>query len=83
MYKMILGKPVTIKDMESVDADFHRSLTWMMYDRTRASTRAPPHARMLQWQHVLVWQVRRAVHRSWAALDVPRGRGGWGKTCLS
>jgi E3 ubiquitin-protein ligase NEDD4 len=31
MYKMILGKPVGIKDMESVDADFHRSLTWMLY----------------------------------------------------
>ena len=29
-YKMILGKPVTLADMEGVDADFHRSLQWML-----------------------------------------------------
>jgi len=31
MYKMMLGKKVTLSDMESVDADFHRSLQWMLY----------------------------------------------------
>ncbi|KAL2115505.1 hypothetical protein VTJ04DRAFT_9760 [Mycothermus thermophilus] len=30
LYKMILGKPVTLADMEGVDADFHRSLQWML-----------------------------------------------------
>ncbi|KAG5461051.1 MAG: LOW QUALITY PROTEIN: hypothetical protein BJ554DRAFT_6819 [Olpidium bornovanus] len=29
-YKMILKKKITLEDMESVDADFHRSLTWML-----------------------------------------------------
>ncbi|KAH8554240.1 hypothetical protein BGW37DRAFT_483956 [Umbelopsis sp. PMI_123] len=29
-YKMILHKKVTLADMESVDADFHRSLQWML-----------------------------------------------------
>ncbi|KAL1926541.1 hypothetical protein VTP01DRAFT_5662 [Rhizomucor pusillus] len=29
-YKMILNKKVTVDDMESVDADFHRSLKWML-----------------------------------------------------
>ncbi|OLL23296.1 putative E3 ubiquitin-protein ligase hulA [Neolecta irregularis DAH-3] len=29
-YKMILKKKVTVDDMESVDADFHRSLVWML-----------------------------------------------------
>lgn len=29
-YKMILRKKVLIEDMESVDADFYRSLTWML-----------------------------------------------------
>lgn len=29
-YKMILKKKVGLTDMESVDADFHRSLCWMM-----------------------------------------------------
>eukprot|EP00842_Homolaphlyctis_polyrhiza_P001221 jgi/Hompol1/209/HPOL_005277-RA len=29
-YKMILHKKVTLKDMESVDADFHRSLQWTL-----------------------------------------------------
>jgi E3 ubiquitin-protein ligase NEDD4 len=28
-YKMILKKTVTVADMESVDADYHRSLMWM------------------------------------------------------
>ncbi|KAL2260957.1 hypothetical protein VTK26DRAFT_4911 [Humicola hyalothermophila] len=30
LYKMILGKPVVLADMEGVDADFHRSLQWML-----------------------------------------------------
>ncbi|EFQ35019.1 HECT-domain-containing protein [Colletotrichum graminicola] len=30
LYKMILGKPVALADMEGVDADFHRSLQWML-----------------------------------------------------
>lgn len=30
-YKMILGKKVTLADMEGVDADFHRNLTWTLY----------------------------------------------------
>ncbi|ORZ02266.1 hypothetical protein BCR43DRAFT_465212 [Syncephalastrum racemosum] len=29
-YKMILNKKVAVADMESVDADFHRSLQWML-----------------------------------------------------
>ncbi|KAI8381605.1 uncharacterized protein BYT42DRAFT_598307 [Radiomyces spectabilis] len=29
-YKMILNKKVTVADMESVDADFHRSLMWIL-----------------------------------------------------
>ena len=30
-YKMILRKKVTIADLESVDAELHRGLTWMLY----------------------------------------------------
>ncbi|KAI0170873.1 HECT-domain-containing protein [Pestalotiopsis sp. NC0098] len=30
LYKMVLGKPVSLPDMEGVDADFHRSLQWML-----------------------------------------------------
>ena len=30
LYKMMLGKPVSLADMEGVDADFHRSLQWML-----------------------------------------------------
>lgn len=30
LYKMILGKSVVLADMEGVDADFHRSLQWML-----------------------------------------------------
>ncbi|AEO64550.1 1a663c16-4672-427d-9229-a492f9013d3f [Thermothielavioides terrestris] len=30
LYKMMLGKPVVLADMEGVDADFHRSLKWML-----------------------------------------------------
>jgi E3 ubiquitin-protein ligase NEDD4 len=29
-YKMILKKRVTLQDMEGVDADFHRNLTWTL-----------------------------------------------------
>ncbi|KAJ3332713.1 hypothetical protein HDU76_013326 [Blyttiomyces sp. JEL0837] len=29
-YKMILGRKITLKDMESVDADLHRSMQWML-----------------------------------------------------
>jgi E3 ubiquitin-protein ligase NEDD4 len=30
LYKMVLGKGVQLADMEGVDADFHRSLQWML-----------------------------------------------------
>ncbi|EJT80284.1 E3 ubiquitin-protein ligase hulA [Gaeumannomyces tritici R3-111a-1] len=30
LYKMVLGKAVALPDMEGVDADFHRSLQWMI-----------------------------------------------------
>ncbi|ROT41442.1 HECT-domain-containing protein [Sodiomyces alkalinus F11] len=30
LYKMMLAKPVALPDMEGVDADFHRSLQWML-----------------------------------------------------
>ncbi|TPX15837.1 uncharacterized protein E0L32_000171 [Thyridium curvatum] len=30
LYKMMLGKAVQLADMEGVDADFHRSLKWML-----------------------------------------------------
>ncbi|KKF95453.1 putative E3 ubiquitin-protein ligase hulA [Ceratocystis platani] len=30
LYKMILNKAVTLADMEGVDADFHRSLQWIL-----------------------------------------------------
>ncbi|EFW99112.1 ubiquitin-protein ligase [Grosmannia clavigera kw1407] len=30
LYKMILGKMVVLADMEGVDADFHRSLQWIL-----------------------------------------------------
>ena len=30
-YKMILGKSISLKDMESVDADLFRSLNWTLY----------------------------------------------------
>ncbi|KAM7285594.1 E3 ubiquitin-protein ligase NEDD4 isoform X2 [Ixodes scapularis] len=29
-YKMMLGKPITIKDMESVDTEYYNSLRWIM-----------------------------------------------------
>lgn len=29
-YKMLLGKPVSLPDLEAVDADLHRSLLWML-----------------------------------------------------
>lgn len=30
LYKMMLSKPVSLQDMEGVDADFHRSLVWTL-----------------------------------------------------
>lgn len=30
LYKMMLHKPVSLQDMEGVDADFHRSLVWTL-----------------------------------------------------
>lgn len=30
-YKMMLRKKVQIQDMEGVDEDFHRNLTWTLY----------------------------------------------------
>ncbi|XP_063234508.1 E3 ubiquitin-protein ligase SMURF1 isoform X2 [Bacillus rossius redtenbacheri] len=29
-YKMLLNKPITLEDIEGVDPDLHRSLTWML-----------------------------------------------------
>lgn len=29
-YKMMLGKPITLKDMESVDSEYYNSLLWIM-----------------------------------------------------
>ncbi|PFH54090.1 hypothetical protein AMATHDRAFT_863 [Amanita thiersii Skay4041] len=29
-YKMVLGKSMTLSDLESIDADLHRSLVWML-----------------------------------------------------
>jgi len=30
-YKMIIKKPVTLSDLESVDVELHRGMTWMLY----------------------------------------------------
>ena len=30
-YKMILRKKVILQDLEGVDAEFHKNLTWMLY----------------------------------------------------
>lgn len=30
-YKQLLGKPITLDDMESVDPDLHNSLVWILY----------------------------------------------------
>ncbi|KAG0046889.1 hypothetical protein BGZ83_007964 [Gryganskiella cystojenkinii] len=37
-YKMILKKKVTLADLESVDADVHRNLNWLLDDDTAAET---------------------------------------------
>lgn len=29
-YKQLLGKPVTLDDLEDVDPELHRSLVWML-----------------------------------------------------
>lgn len=31
-YKQILNKSITLCDIEGVDPELHRSLTWMLYD---------------------------------------------------
>lgn len=36
-YKMILGKTISLKDMESIDADLYRSLNWTLYVFTLVS----------------------------------------------
>lgn len=30
-YKQLLGKSITLDDMESVDPDLHNSLVWILY----------------------------------------------------
>jgi E3 ubiquitin-protein ligase NEDD4 len=30
LYKMILGKPMSLVDLEAVDAELHRALGWML-----------------------------------------------------
>ncbi|GJJ71877.1 E3 ubiquitin-protein ligase NEDD4 [Entomortierella parvispora] len=37
-YKMILKKKVSLADLESVDADVHRNLNWLLNDDTAAET---------------------------------------------
>ncbi|GJJ78452.1 E3 ubiquitin-protein ligase NEDD4 [Entomortierella parvispora] len=37
-YKMILKKKVTLADLESVDADVHRNLNWLLNDEAGAET---------------------------------------------
>ncbi|KAI1388266.1 uncharacterized protein F4822DRAFT_240233 [Hypoxylon trugodes] len=32
VYKRILGKPVSVKDMESFDPDYYKSLSWMLHN---------------------------------------------------
>lgn len=36
-YKQLLGKPITLDDMESVDPDLHNSLVWILYVQVRAA----------------------------------------------
>ncbi|EER45293.1 E3 ubiquitin-protein ligase pub1 [Histoplasma capsulatum H143] len=36
-YKMMLRKKVTLQDMEGVDEDFHRNLTWTFYEYTKSA----------------------------------------------
>lgn len=36
-YKQLLGKPITLDDLESVDPELHRSLMWMLYVNLTAS----------------------------------------------
>lgn len=38
-YKMILKKKVTLSDLESVDAELHRGMTWMLYVSCVSCTR--------------------------------------------
>lgn len=38
-YKMILKKKVTLSDLESVDAELHRGMTWMLYDSSLRQVR--------------------------------------------
>jgi hypothetical protein len=37
-YKMMLRKKVTLQDMEGVDEDFHRNLSWTLYVPSTLST---------------------------------------------
>jgi E3 ubiquitin-protein ligase NEDD4 len=30
LYKMVLGKRITLSDLESVDAELHRGMTWIL-----------------------------------------------------
>ena len=30
LYKMILGKPLCLADLDSIDSELHRSLVWML-----------------------------------------------------
>jgi len=43
-YKMILKKKVTLSDLESVDAELYRGMTWMLYvDMPSFGIRTDPH----------------------------------------
>lgn len=37
-YKQLLGKPITLDDMELVDPDLHNSLVWILYVLCRVHT---------------------------------------------
>jgi len=40
LYRLLLGKKITLNDIESVDPDLYRSFVWIMYARRRRSKAA-------------------------------------------
>ncbi|KAK5936100.1 hypothetical protein CgunFtcFv8_027612 [Champsocephalus gunnari] len=42
-YKQLLGKPITLDDMESVDPDLHNSLVWILYVHTLCTLNSSTH----------------------------------------
>lgn len=41
-YKQLLGKPITLDDMESVDPDLHNSLVWILWVPCDSCARCTP-----------------------------------------